>query len=89
MSFRAKSVCIVNESELWPDNYLWENLEERVYINRQENLEDLGDNIRREIRANSPTTLCSVKAAAHERACHMTCDRSTHDTSIAKLWCCR
>ena len=43
-----------------PHSNLWEYLEEIVYINRPENLEDLKDNIRREIRAISPVTLRSV-----------------------------
>ena len=43
-----------------PDYYLWGYPKERVYINMPENLEDLKDDIRREIRAISPATLRSV-----------------------------
>ena len=40
----------------------------KVYINRPENLEDLKDNIRREICAISSATLCSVMNNALVRA---------------------
>ena len=51
-----------------PDYYLWGYLKERVYINRPENLKDLKDNIRREVRVISPATLHFVMNNALVRA---------------------
>ena len=48
--------------------YLLEYLKEGVNINRSDNLVDLKDNIRREIRAISPATLRSVMNNALVRA---------------------
>ena len=51
-----------------PDYYLWGYQKEGVYINSPENLEDLKDDIRRNIRAISPATIRSVKNNALVRA---------------------
>ena len=52
--------------------YFRRDLKERVYINIPKNLEDLKDNIKREIRAISPATLRSMTNYALVRAC--SCD---------------
>ena len=51
-----------------PDYYLLGYVKERVYINRQETLEDLKDNIRSDIYAISPATLRSLMNNALVRA---------------------
>jgi len=54
-----------------PDYFLWGYLKERVYTNKPETLEDLKENIRREIHAINPATLRSVmnNALVRARAC--------------------
>ncbi|KAK3863612.1 hypothetical protein Pcinc_030638 [Petrolisthes cinctipes] len=43
-----------------PDFFLWGYLKERVYVNKQETLEQLKENIDRKIREVAPETLAAV-----------------------------
>ena len=71
-----------------PDYYLWGYPRERVYINRPENLEDMKDNIWREIRAISPATLSSVmnNSLVTTRSCSAVEVQHTRDIIFQTQW---
>ena len=51
-----------------PDLFLWGYLKERVYVNKPETLEQLKENINREMREVVPETLAAVMEHVMERA---------------------
>ncbi|KAK3849790.1 hypothetical protein Pcinc_043469 [Petrolisthes cinctipes] len=61
-----------------PDFFLWGYLTERVYVNKPKTLEQLKENINREIREVAPETLAAVMKHVMERARLCEAENSHH-----------